>query len=303
MKKIKLISIIVSVILILSGAIIAGAVLLTTNIKELNTVKVKECNYIIENKEFSNISVRGAECDVNIVEAADGVLKVECQEGDDIFHIVEVENDTLNIVRHDNRKWYQHFGIYWGDMKITIHLPKKEYNNLKIVTLSGDINVTDKFSFKDADIKVTSGDLKFASQVYGKLNVKSTSGDVKITGVEGKEIVAKNTSGEIEISDCKLEGKLEINTTSGDVKLKNVIVKEQVNMESSSADIKLSLCDAESIRIKSVSGDVEGSLLNEKIFKVKTTSGHIDIPSSATGGMCEVKTSSGDVKFRIIKEN
>ena len=58
--------------------------------------------------------------------------------------------------------------------------------------------------------------------------------------------------------------------------------------------------DAENLEIETGTGDVRGTLLSSKIFMVKTSTGDIDVPETTTGGICKVKTSTGEVYIRIV---
>ena len=74
-----------------------------------------------------------------------------------------------------------------------------------------------------------------------------------------------------------------------------------MNIETVSGGIRLTKCDAGSLWLKSVSGNITGSLLNQKTFVANTVSGSINVPASAAGGRCEIKTTSGNISFEIEK--
>jgi hypothetical protein len=51
--------------------------------------------------------------------------------------------------------------------------------------------------------------------------------------------------------------------------------------------------------MKANTGDIRGSLLSEKIFITKTTTGSVRVPSTASGGTCELITGTGDITVTI----
>ena len=89
-------------------------------------------------------------------------------------------------------------------------------------------------------------------------------------------------------------------TSTGEIELDDVVLTGEMNLKTSSGDVELNRCDANTMIITTASGDVEGTLLTDKIFYVATNSGDVIVPKSTQGGMCEVTTSSGDVELELI---
>lgn len=319
MNKSKKIAVIFAVIMIFVGVALAVSAfaMMGFDIKKLNTLVFETNTYTVE-EEFRNISIDGAECSVVLSKSEDNTCKVVCQEEDKISHVVEVEESTLAITRQDNRKWYEHIGIYWGSMNIVIYLPETEYDALYVKTLSGDIEIPEEFSFESAEILSTSGNVDLAASVSGDFYVKSVSGEICVANTESKTVSIQSTSGDVIVENVKTEADMKVNavsgnvaltnmacqrltaeTSSGDLDLKDVVMRETVHIESVSGEIELYKCDAENIWIKTSSGDVTGSLLTEKTFLVNTSSGDVNVPRTSFGGKCEVTTTSGDIVFEI----
>jgi hypothetical protein len=42
-------------------------------------------------------------------------------------------------------------------------------------------------------------------------------------------------------------------------------------------------------------------LLSDKVFVTKATTGDISVPNTTTGGKCEIKVTTGDIKIEIAK--
>ncbi|MDE6208942.1 MAG: DUF4097 domain-containing protein [Lachnospiraceae bacterium] len=318
MKKNKKIAIFVALTLISVGFVVSLGAMAVMNFDftKMNTLNFVTNTYQVD-ETFSGISVDGAECDVRFVVSGDNQCSVVCNEGDKIYHSVTVENNTLIIERHDERKWYEHLGLYWADMEIVIYLPQSEFETLYIENLSGDIVIPEGFSFEAAEIYSTSGNVSFqaaadnvlsvktvSGEIYvnnaepQNLNIKSTSGDIELSNINSQSITAYTTSGDIEFSNIKCQN-ITTNTTSGEIEFSKVIANEYINIKSVSGDVELNKCDAGSLWIKTVSGDVSGLLLTEKIFFTDTTSGDVKVPHSASGGKCEIITTSGDIKLDI----
>ena len=106
------------------------------------------------------------------------------------------------------------------------------------------------------------------------------------------------STGKAQLRNVRCQSFLSTGDT-GDLLLDQVIVSEKLSAERSTGDVKLDHCDAGEINIVTDTGDVSGSLLTEKIFIVRTDTGDIDVPRSASGGICEIKTDTGDIMINI----
>ena len=311
--------IIIAGIMIVAGLIISvGAMAVRGfDFTTMNTVSFETNTYTID-EEFSNISINGEECDVILLPSEDESCKVVCYENDKVYHSVEVKDDTLTIERHDNRKWYEYIGVYWGNMEIEVYLPEKEYKSLYAKNQSGDIVIPEHFSFDSVDIQTTSGCINFTALVKGELFTKTTSGDAYIGKTTPSKLSAQSKSGELTMEDVTVQETITFSATSGDVELSgikgqsitgetksgvvdfsDVITSDNIRIESSSGDVELYKCDAASLWLQTRSGNVTGTFLTEKIFLTDTSSGDIEVPHSASGGKCEITTTSGDIECDI----
>ena len=81
--------------------------------------------------------------------------------------------------------------------------------------------------------------------------------------------------------------------------MKNVIATERFSIERDTGDVILEGCDAAEIFIETDTGDVRGTLLSEKVFITETDTGRVSVPSSITGGRCEITTDTGNIKINI----
>lgn len=248
------------------------------DLSKFNTAEIVTSTYSIE-ENFKNIAIEEPVYDIEFVLSQDGSCKVVCTAEDNISHTAEVKNGTLVIRGEDHSRWFDHIGVYMSEMKVVVYLPEKEYESLSVKGKSSDIKVPADFSFSGAEIKNTSGEVDFQASVKNDLNITTSGGDIDLEGIECKNITVNSTSGEVDLVD--------------------VIASETIVIESSSGDVTLRGSDAKSLRIKTSSGEVSGTLLTDKVFTADTGSGEIDVPGSAKGGKCEVKTSSGDIKMSV----
>lgn len=319
MKNSKRIAIMIAVIMITVGSItsVCAMAAIGFDFTKMNTVSFETNTYAVDDG-FTSISVNGAECDIKLRPSGDGSCKVVCHESDKISHTVSVENNELIVERHDNRRWYEYIGAYWGSMEVVIYIPQGEYEELYALNLSGDIDIPEGYTFGSAEIQSTSGNINFKADVSGELSIQTTSGDIYIGEITSENLAAASTSGNLTIKNVTAQNAIGIQTVSGDVEVsgvrckniaadtssgdlefRDVIMTDDMYVESVSGDVDLYRCDADSLWINTSSGDVSGTLLTEKIFLTDTSSGDIDVPRSTSGGKCEITTVSGDIEFDI----
>lgn len=270
-----------AVALVAAGLVIAfGAMAaMDFDFNKMNTLHFATNTYSID-KSFTDISIETAECDIRLLPSEDDSCRVVCEESKEIFHSVSVKNNTLTIDRTDARQWYKRIvGIYWGDMTITVYLPQTAYESLSVLNVSGNTTIPEDFSFTDAKIRSTSGDIEFLAPVEKDLSLKTVSGNLHAEGTNPKSLDAQSTSGRVTLSGVTATKAIQIETVSGNIKLEG--------------------CDADSLWLKSTSGNVSGTLLTKKKFLTNTTSGRVNVPASTSGGKCEIKTTSGNIQFEI----
>lgn len=245
---------------------------------KLSTVKYETNTYEVTD-DFNSISMLTDTADILFVQSDDKICKVVCYEMSDMKHTTTVQNDTLTINVTDEREWYDHIGITLGSPKITVYLPKTEYDSLVIKEDTGDIEVPKDFKF-------------------GSIDISTSTGDITITGVtcEG-DIVINVSTGRANLTDIKCKSFISDGST-GDISLKNVIVTEKFSIERSTGDVKFDACDATEIWVETDTGDVTGNLLSEKIFITQTSTGDVHVPKSTNGGKCEITTSTGDIYIK-----
>ena len=85
----------------------------------------------------------------------------------------------------------------------------------------------------------------------------------------------------------------------GDLLLTNVVAAGKFDLQRDTGDIRFDRCDASELLVKTDTGDVTGSLLTAKVFLVHTDTGHVRVPPSTTGGKCEIRTDTGDIRIDI----
>lgn len=289
---------IIALSLILIGAIIFVGVmnLFGWNFRRLSTLEyvTKSCEIT---EDFKNIFIDTETADIEFLPSENEKTVVECHELKKMYHSVKVEDDTLKIVLESKPKtWF--IGINFDTPKITVYMPKGEYARLNVDSTTGDIKLPNDFKFAAMDVAVTTGDIKCCASANEKITLKTATGDTYLENVTASQIELSITTGETVLNNVKCDN-LILNGTTGDIVLKKVIANQKLSCKRSTGDIVLYGCDAGELFLKATTGDITGTLLSEKVFAAKATTGDVDVPNTTTGGKCEIKVTTGDIKIKI----
>lgn len=319
MKKALKIWLIVASSLVLLGAIIFTLVMtaLGWDFTKLLTTKFVTSEYTVTDS-FNSISLITSTADVTVLPSNDSTVRVVCYEEENIRHNVSVKDGSLCITVNDTRKWYQNIGINFESPKITIYLPKGEYSSLSFKASTADITVAGGFTFETVNVKLSTGDTTLEANVNEKATVSATTGNVSIKNVSIASLDITVTTGDISISNVNSAGKITTLSDTGDVSLEdvkcqslisdadtgklsltNVIATESFQITRDTGDVSFNKCDAAEIFVKTTTGKVKGSLLSSKVFIPRSSTGDIRVPSTTTGGKCEITTGTGDIIITV----
>ncbi|MDE5917327.1 MAG: DUF4097 domain-containing protein [Oscillospiraceae bacterium] len=319
MNNVKKVWIIAAISLLIVGAIIfTGAMTaLDFDFTKLSTEKYETNSYEVS-EDFSKISIDVTTADIVLASSDNENCKVVCYEQKKLKHSIAVKDDTLIIDTIDTRKWYDYLGIAFENMKMTVYLPQDKYTSLLINTATGDVEIPKNFTFENIDVTSATADAFCYASASDTIKIETDTGDIKVDTISAKNINLFTATGNINMNTVTSEGLVYAETDTGKIKstdmncksfsadshtgniiLNNVIASDNFTIESSTGDVKFDRSDASTISVKSNTGDITGTLLSEKVFITKTSTGDISVPKTASGGICDIKTQTGDIEIDI----
>ena len=320
MKKAIRISLIVAAILCAVGLLTVAVALVAggSGLGNLFITETKTNTHEIT-LPFTSVNIDVDTADVLFAVSEDNSCKIVCEETEQIRHTVEVKNETLHIRTADARKWYEHIGIFIVKLQVTVYLPETTYASLQINVDTGDVAVPQGLSFQRVGIESDTGDVSWHANALNALEIGTDTGSVTVEGVNTERLSLESDTGNITLKNATVSGQIEVELdtgrlhmsavecekialegSTGDLLLENVLANESIRIQSSTGDVELNACDAASLSIRTSTGDVCGTLLSEKIFDADSSTGKIRLPEQQSGGRCEVRTSTGDIEFRIL---
>lgn len=286
---------------------------------KLSTVEYKTEVYNPDG-EFDKISVDTDTAEIELVPSENKECKVVCFESEKAEHYAAVENGTLVISSTDKRKWYEYIGISLKTPKITVYLPQNSYNSLSVESDTGNITVPETLSFKTVQINGHTSDIGFFASVSDTVQIKVSSGNISVGTLTADSLSLAAGTGDIKVNSVSINNGINIKTSTGTVKLtdiscgsiladsntgdmsfKNVLVSGSLSVEIGTGNVRFDNSDADTVCVKTGTGDVTGTLLSEKVFVTKTSTGTVRVPKTASGGKCEITTSTGNIIIDIQK--
>lgn len=297
MKKSKIVAIVVAIVLVSVGLLIGeiGLHALGYDFTKLNLFEYYTETAIVE-EDFSNIEIDIDTADVRFVLTDDDTCKVVYNETEKTEYVVTVEGGTLKIRFEDHRKWYDHIGIFFESEKMTVYLPRAEYENVSFKSDTGDLSLSG-MTLQSLTVNVRTGDVSLSGLNLQSLTVQSTTGDVALSALNVQSALNITTdTGDVECESVNCQS-LQIRVDTGDIELAGVIASQTMTIKSDTGDVELDRCDAASLDIQTSTGDVSGRLLTPKRYDADASTGDIRVPQSQEGGVCRIRTSSGDIHF------
>ena len=300
-------------ILVLAGTYIASGF----DISKLSTGK-QETNTHVIRETIENIEIGSKAADIALKPSADGTVTVVCVEWEKEKHAVSAENGTLKITASDQRKWYEHIGVFTPSQSVTVYLPENVYNALIIENDTGSISVPDAFSFESVNIKTDTGGVTCHASASGCVKIRTDTGNISVKGISAWELDLSASTGKIAVCSVTCDGAVSTSVSTGRteltdvtckslishgstgaVTLKDVVAEESFTIERDTGDVRFDNSDAAQITVKTDTGDVTGTLRTEKVFITRTDTGAVSVPDTVTGGRCEIATDTGDIHIEL----
>ncbi len=304
-----------SLLLIGGGALFGVAVYKSSKNSTIETKEYKEEDLGVFNKFDIDLTI----ADLEFKKANE--VKVVVNETKYDTHDVSVADGTLLIKGKNTRKWYEHlFNWNWFDkVSVTVYMPEGEYDALKVESSTGDIVVPADFTFASFEAKASTGNITSKAKVTNNVDIKVSTGNVSLESVTAKNITVNSSTGNINLKNNTVSEKINIDSDTGNIRLDNVTcndyyshsdtgdvnfvntnVTNKVEIKNGTGYVKFVASDADTLDIKTSTGDVNLELNTAKIVQADTKTGRKNVPVSVTGGLCEIKTSTGDIKVSFL---
>ena len=264
MKKSKIVAIVVAIVLVGVGLLIGaiGLHALGYDFTKLNLFEYYTETAIVE-EDFSNIEIDIDTADVRFVLTDDDTCKVVYNETEKTEYVVTVEGGTLKIRFEDHRKWYDYIGIFFESEKMTVYLPRAEYENVSFKSDTGDLSLSG-MTLQSLTVNVRTGDVSLSGLNLQSLTVQSTTGDVALSALNVQSALNITTdTGDVECESVNCQS-LQIRVDTGDIELAGVIASQTMTIKSDTAPTKF--------RITTLNTTKDATLIRKDSFSSRSLS-------------------------------
>lgn len=262
-------------------------------------ISYEEKTYTAENT-FTQIEISTEWENVRFVLSEDGTCKVVCPVHDETDFTVEVEDNTLRIIKNEDEWQKNVIGFQFSAPEdVTVYLPEKTYRALSVTTGSGSVSLSPDFMFEEVKLLSGSGDLESQAQINHVLNAESASGKISVQAFDGETLELKTASGDIAVQDSTVKA-IRVSSVSGNLEIKQTVASAEASFQSTSGNVNFERFDAPKMEVTTVSGNVSGSLQSGKQFSVNSLTGNVQVPpNTSQSQVCTVSSTSGDVELTV----
>lgn len=208
--------------------------------KELNKPKYLEQNYQFDASMLERINIENYSGTIEVVQGDDEVVRIgvkaklfTLEEDLSSFFlnqsVFQVEGNTL-IINVTDRSIAS---------DLTVHLPKKHYNEIQIINGNGNV-ILQHIQSQIGKIKMVHGDVTLRDGHFNQLQVAVTNGSITLQNMKSKQLYADIVNGPIRIDGEYVIAHLE--GTNSDLRLYNhSSTIEEMTQRTVNGNIKLSL--------------------------------------------------------------
>ena len=296
MKKGTVIALIVAAALVLGGAALIAVGLLNGNgnTYATNIFDLEERTATI-GQVFESVVVESRDCDVKFVpfdgNADAHILFLEREK---IGHDVKVRDGVLTVKMTDHRQWMDYISLGGKSMEMTIYLPRKQSESLRVTTDTGDIQLPEVLSAKEIRMSSDTGDVRCAAAAEKTLGITTDTGDITVKNSAPHTLELKTNNGDVQLQESNafqlhLEtdtGEVDaedVNCTTftcksdtGDVTLKDFQIADYLQVFTSTGDVKIQDSDAVRVNMETDTGDVRvPKAWKQKDYRIETDTGKL----------------------------
>ena len=281
------------ILFLIGGAFFCGALIANGGFrfdKELTTKTVTI------DEDFSSVWAEIRTTDVKILPSRDGKCTVILHEKETFSHVVDVKNDTLCITAPTEKSWLEFLFGFQNPM-LEIYLPKADYDSLDIDCSTGNIYVSDAFTFGNAEIEVSTGDIEFFANATGEVSLEATTGDILANDICAESIEVSTTTGDIVIQNTTINGAVSIEVGTGKIEADTIFAKE-IKIEGGSGKKALKNLTIEGAAcIESTTGGIAITDMRSGKLSIHLSTGDTLLKNCLIASTLNIQSTTGDIIF------
>ncbi len=294
MKKAVLIGLI---LLITGGALLFGAfALLGFGFDHNFTTRT-----ITVDEDFSSLYADLDETDLTVLPATDGKCTAVLYEHKRQEHGISVKNEALRIVSREKKIIDRIFDVFsFASPKITLYLPKNEYDSLQIESDSGDTTLDKTLTFEKVKIEVDTGDIRLYASVNGLAVLEADTGEITADGIRTHSLDASTDTGHITLKNVSASEGVKIETDTGRITVDTLLARSFSAEGGTTRQSLNNLSVQNGINVQSETGDVRIENSQADSLMLSLSTGDATIKNSTFASTINARASTGDIFFSKV---
>lgn len=147
----------------------------------------------------------------------------------------DVNGDTLKLSLDKPNGGFQ---FSYHNVSMTVELPEKQWDEIKVNLSSGDVSLAD-IGGKSVEVATSSGKIELADSRATTIKLTASSGDVRASGFKADTLSFHASSGNVRLEDG--EAALKGETASGNIRVEFDELRHNADLTAGSGNVTLSL--------------------------------------------------------------
>lgn len=229
---------------------------------------------------INNITINAVDKNIEIIKSTENEISINYYSNYKNEFKYEVENGNLTLTQEKHYFWLGNIiNLIFekpAERVISILLPEKQYNDIALKTISGNISAK--------------------NLITSNLNINCTSGNIKLSEAEVlANLEVNNISGSVYLTSCSVSENAQIKNTSGKIKLESSTLNN-VNIKNISGGIELNKTEFTKLIMKNTSG-------SNKVLNSVQPSNLTNFSTNTTSGNCYIDGVKKGKTYEVVVEN
>jgi DUF4097 and DUF4098 domain-containing protein YvlB len=261
----------------------------------------------LSKSEFDTVDVQIDTGDLIIHPSLDNEMHVNVKDKNYKHHLsVDILGRTLVVTLKDEKRWGMFsFNMSLKSPVVTVQLPEKTYEEIKLCTDSGRIS-GDRLQSTDFNVQSDNGRIQLSHIKSQRLLAESDNGAIELRSVQTDWFTAKTDNGKIELKDIQakqvtletdngsivmvdVEGNIQAETDNGRISLLAHDIERNIDLKTDNGSITVeTMSEPANVTIQAIRDHGHSSIFNEKgkrfifgdgrhIVRLKTDNGSLTV--------------------------
>ncbi len=252
-----------------------------------------ETNTHTVTEDFAAISIDTSISDLTVLPSEDGTCRAVIYEQERLPHTVTVEDGTLKIRETDKRRWYDHIGGF-DHPRITLYLPAASYGALTVDISTGDVLLSEGFTFASFALRGSTGDVTCRANILGDLNIDISTGDIALESITAGAVTLHGSTGDVVAKGVACASFASTRST-GHTRIEGLTAEGNVTLSCSTGRTELSAMSAADLSLRVTTGRSALTDVTARSLHSEGDTGRITLENAVFTDTLTIVRSTGDV--------